>query len=84
MSRLVISGISGLSVNTWTANDKYSFRNKENLAQSFQMHLFKRRKKISEFFAAFVKSTSNFEHFEKKDEPHSLCISEIRNWKGSG
>ena len=48
------------------------------------MHLFKRRKKISEFIAAFVKSTSNFEIFEKKDEPHSLCISEIRNWKGSG
>ena len=30
------------------------------------MHLFKRQKKISDFFAAFVKSSSNLEHFEKK------------------
>ena len=27
-------------------------------------------------FTAFLKSTFHFEHFEKKGEPHSLCISE--------
>ena len=32
---------------------------------------------ISHFFTAFLKSTFNFEHFETKDEPHSLCTSEI-------
>ena len=32
---------------------------------------------LSPFFTVFLKSTFNFEHFEKKDEPHSLCISEI-------
>ena len=26
---------------------------------------------------AFVNSISNFQHFETKDEPHSLSISEI-------
>ena len=34
---------------------------------------------FSEFFTAFLKSTFNFEHFEKKDEPESVCISEIIN-----
>ena len=30
-----------------------------------------------QFGTAFLKSTSNFEHCEKKDEPYSLCLSEI-------
>ena len=30
-----------------------------------------------ELFAAFLKSILNFEHFEKKYDPHSFCISEI-------
>ena len=38
MSLLVISGILGLFVNTFTANDKYSLRNKENLPQTIQIH----------------------------------------------
>ena len=32
---------------------------------------------FSQFFAASLKWTSNFEHFEKKDDPHRLCIFEI-------
>ena len=32
---------------------------------------------FSEFFSPFLKSTSNFEHFEKKDDIHSQRISEI-------
>ena len=41
--------------------------------------------KNSQFFAAFVKFISNFEHFQKKknDWPHSLCISEIRDCERS-
>ena len=31
----------------------------------------------SEFFTEFLKSRLNFKHFEKKDDPHSFCISEI-------
>ena len=29
------------------------------------------------FLFAFLKSTLNFEHFPKKEQPHSLFISEI-------
>ena len=29
------------------------------------------------FFLAFFESALNFEHFQKKDDPHSLCIAEI-------
>ena len=28
-------------------------------------------KVISQFFSAFPKGTSNFQHFEEKDEPHN-------------
>ena len=41
------------------------------------MQLSKKQKDVSKFFIAFLKSTSNFEHFEKKDGPHSLSISKI-------
>ena len=40
------------------------------------MHLSKKIKMFSQLFAAFLQSTFNLEQFGKKDEPHSLCISE--------
>ena len=36
---------------------------------------------VSQSFTALLKSTFHFEHFEKKDELHSLCISEIIDTK---
>ena len=33
-------------------------------------------KKCSEFFLGFSKSRLNFEHFQKKEDPHSLFICE--------
>ena len=41
------------------------------------MQLFEKRKKFSEFFVPYMDSTSNFEHFERKDDRHSQSISEI-------
>ena len=41
------------------------------------MILSKKQKVFSEIFATLLKSTSNFEHFEQKEEPHSWCASEI-------
>ena len=41
------------------------------------MKLSEKVKIFSQFFTAFLNSTFNFEHFEKKDESHSLCLSEI-------
>ena len=32
---------------------------------------------FSGFFSLFFEYAFNFEHFQKKDDPHSLCISEI-------
>ena len=35
------------------------------------------KKTFSQFFAAALKFSLNFKHFEKTDHPHSFCISEI-------
>ena len=41
------------------------------------MQLPQKRRKLCQFFAAFLKSTFNFEYFEKKDDRHRFSISEI-------
>ena len=41
------------------------------------MHLYLTKKTFSQFFSAFSKYRLNFEHFQKKDHPHSRCVSEI-------
>ena len=67
----------GLLVNTLDTSEKYRVLNEDNLTIPIQMQLSQESKTFSPFFAAFSKSTLNFEHFEKKDDPHSFCISEI-------
>ena len=58
-------------VNTLTADDKYSPLNRDNLTQPIRTQLSQKQQAFSQFFLAFKKSTLNFEHFEKKDDPHS-------------
>ena len=41
------------------------------------MQLCKKPKTLSEIFVSYLKSRSTFEHFQKIDDPQSLCISEI-------
>ena len=41
------------------------------------MQLSQKQKNFCQFFGAFLKSRLNFEHFTKKDDRHSFCISEI-------
>ena len=65
-----------LFVNTFTADDKYSVFNRDNLTQPIQMQLSEKKKPFLNFFPAVLKSRLNFEHFQKIDEPHSLSISE--------
>ena len=36
-----------------------------------RMQLSQKQEAFSEFFLAFSKSTLHFEHFQKKDDPHS-------------
>ena len=61
-----MSDILGLFVQTLNSDDKYSLCSWKNLLQPIQMQLFQTQKTLSEFFAAYLKSTSNFEHFGKK------------------
>ena len=41
------------------------------------MNVYRREKSFSEIFRTFLKSSLNLEHFQKEDDPHSQCISEI-------
>ena len=84
MSLLVICGILGVHVNTLAVNDKYFLCNSENFRQPIQMQLSKKQKTSFSFFASFRKSTSNIKHFEEKDDPHSLGISEITDCERLG
>ena len=84
MSLLVIWEILGHFVNALTADDKYSLCNSENLLQLIQMQLPRKLKTLSEIFAPFIKYISYFKHFEKKDEPQSLCIYEITGYESLG
>ena len=74
---LVLCKILGLFVKTLTDDDKYSLLYRDNLTQPIQILLSQKKSTFSHFFSAFLKPTSNFEHFQKKDDPHSRCISQI-------
>ena len=63
---LVICKISRLFPKTLSPDGKYSLLNRDNLTQPIQMQLSRKQKTFSEFFAAFLKSSLNFEHFQKK------------------
>ena len=59
-----------------SAVDKCSFPNRDNLMTPIHMQLSKKLKTFPQFFLAFSKSRLNFEHFQTKDDAHSLFISE--------
>ena len=48
------------------------------------MLLSQQQKTFSQFFSSFLKSSLNLEHFQKKDDPHSKCISEITDSQKHG
>ena len=74
---LVLCKFLRLLVKTLTDDEKYSLLYRENLTQPIQILLSQKQKTFSQFFSAFLKSTLNFAHFQKKDDPHSRCISQI-------
>ena len=57
-----------------SAVDKCSLPNTDNLMQPIDMQLSQKWKTFCKFFPAFSKSRLNFEHFQKKDDAHSLFI----------
>ena len=76
-SLLVICKISRLFPNTLSADGNYSLVNRNNLEQLIHMQVSRKQKTFSYFFSEFLKSSLNFEHFLKKDDPHCWCISKI-------
>ena len=83
-SLLVIWKISRLFPNTLSADSKYSLLNRDNLTQPIQMQVSKKEKTFFDFFAAFLKSSLNFEYFQKKYDCHSWGISKITESKKQG
>ena len=65
-SLLVTRKISRLFPNTLSADSKYSLLNRDNLMQPSQMQVSQKPKSFAEFFAAFLKSSLNFEYFQQK------------------
>ena len=70
---LVLCKFLKLLVKRLTDHEKYSLLYRENFTQEIEMLVTQKRKLFSEFFGAFLKSLLNFEHFQKKDDPHSRC-----------
>ena len=68
-----------LLVNTLAADEKYPVPNRDNLMRGIQIQLSQKQKSFSEFIVEFLKFRLNFEDFEKKDDSHSFCVSEIRD-----
>ena len=56
---------------------KYSLFNRDNLKHPIQMQLSQKKNLFPQFLCKVLKSTSNSQHFQKKDDPHSSCITEI-------
>ena len=63
---LVLCKILGLLVNTLSEDERYCLLYKDDLLQPIQILLSQKQKTFSPFFSAFLKSTLNFERFQKK------------------
>ena len=74
---LVLCQILGLFVNTLTDDGKYSLLHRDNLTQPIQILLSHKSKNYCQLSSEILKPTLNFQHFQKKDDPHSRCSSQI-------
>ena len=74
---LVLCKFLRLLVKTLIDEEKYCLLYRENLTEPIQILLSQKRKFFSKFSSSFFKSTLNFEHFQKKDDPHSQCGFQI-------
>ena len=67
-----------------TADEIYATLNWHNSMQPIHMQRSLKQKTFCEIFFQFLKSILNLEHFVKKDDPHSWCISQIRDSEKRG
>ena len=56
--------------------DKCSLPNRDNLMEPIHMQLYEKLKTFSGFLNVFSKSRLSFEYFQRKDDAHTLFISE--------
>ena len=84
ISPLVLGEVLVVFVNTLTVDSRYPVQDCENLQLPIQRQLSEKWHTVSQFLVPFVQSTSNFKHFEKKDDFHSQCISEITHCENLG
>ena len=68
-----------LFVNILTGDDKYSLLNRDNLTQPIQILLSQKQNTFYQFFSAFLKYKLNLEHFAKKDDANSRCVTQIKD-----
>ena len=78
-SLLLTCQILGLLGNTLAADEKDPVLNRDNLTIPIETQLSGKQKTFSQSSLAFFKSSLNFQHFDKKDDPHRFLISEITN-----
>ena len=67
----MIQKILTLFVHRLTVDEKQYLLNRDNLTQPVQMQLSQKEKTFSEFLFPYLKSTLNFKHLPKKNNPHS-------------
>ena len=75
-SLLLIFELLRVFIKILTADHKYSLCYIWNLHVLSQLQLSKKVKMFFDFFSPFLKSSSNFAHFEEKDDIHSQSISQ--------
>ena len=80
-SLLLTCKIMGLLVNTLAADEKYFVLHRDNLTIPNQMQLSEKQKTFFSFFASFLKSAWNFEHFEKKMTLSAFAFPKLRSLK---
>ena len=68
---LVLCKFLRLLVKTLTDDEKYSLLYRDNLTQQIQLLLSQKPKTFSKLSSEILKPALNFEHFQKKDDPHS-------------
>ena len=74
---LVLCKILGLFLNTLTDDRKYSLPYRDNLTQQIQILLSQKSKNYCQLSSKILKPPLNFEHFQKKDDPHSRFSAQI-------
>ena len=70
-----------LLVNILAADEKSPVLNRDNITITIQMQLSQKQKTFSRFFSAFLKSTLNFKHFEKKMTRIAFVFRKLRTPK---